>query len=201
MPTSTFNIAASGDDAYVDKTGSATYPPTTSLTRSSVADSLFVIRAKSVIASTYELANTLLKFDTSSLPDTAIVTSATLRMYLTAKSGTDGLSMVGEWYIWDGTSSTDYSAVPASNAHGGTLLSSLTTSADNDFALSSLVNISNTGNTYLRLHISQLSGDAAPTGRNDLTFASYDHATLTEPRLIVTYSTDVGGDLVGQIGV
>ena len=37
----------------------------------------------------------------------------------------------------------------------------------------------------MRLHI---SGSAvAPTGPNDLTFAAYDHGSLPEPTLVVTY--------------
>lgn len=200
MPTSTFNIVASVKDQYVSKENSGVYPPTSTLNRDISGTNLILWRHKSP-GSAYYLSNILLAFDTSSLPDNASVSEAVLRMYLISRQDTDGLSVLLEWYAWDGTSATDYSASPASTAHAGTTLASLTTTSDNDFSLTSTTNISKTGTTYLRMHMSQRPSDAAPTGQNELDFASYDHTTLAEPRLIVTYSTDVGGDLVGMVGI
>lgn len=194
MASATFNIAADGDDGAVEQTG-ATYPPSTN---TFTTGSVLVSRSK---PSGYSVEVGLLKWDTSSLPDGATITAATLRGWCQDKASTDNLSLTADWYNWGAAvDSADWTNTPGTSAHAGTALSAITLGADNDFALVNPAgNVSRTGTTYLRLHISQRASDAAPTGNNYVQLASHEHATLVEARLIVTYN--LGGSLVGMVGI
>lgn len=196
MPTDTFPISASANDKYVFVSAAA-YPPSGTPTHQSAATSIYAQRDLS--APNYFITNAEMKWDTSSLPDNAIPSSALLRVYVVSKSNADSLSATLDWYIFNG-SAADYSAAPLTTAHAGTALSAIGTSATYDFALTNLSNISVAGFTGLRMHIAQRASDAAPTGANNLIMASFDDATLVEPQLIVTYTTG-GADLVGMVGV
>lgn len=111
----------------------------------------------------------------------------------------DALSITGEYFTWTGTAS-DYSATPASSAFSPVLISSLpAANVTKDFTLlNPRTNISVTGETAIRLHITQLTADAPPTGRNYVTLVAQDHATLTEPQLVVNYelSTRMAPDAI-----
>lgn len=196
MPTSTFSIALSGDDQRVSKSSSS-YPPSGAVIRNTTGIS--VIAERYAAGTNAVVAVGLLKYDTSSLPDDAVISSAFLRLQIISKANANTLSFVAEYYAWNSTD-TDYTSTPGTNAHSGTAIASVTTGVANDFPLQNLGNISLTGTTYFRLHITQRASDAAPTGDNYVEFASFDHTTLTEPQLIVTYAIG-GGDLIGQVGV
>lgn len=75
--TSSVNIAASGDDQHIGKTG-ASYSPTTSNTINTTNATVTVQRTLS--AGLYSTFNGLLRFDTSGIPDGAQITGATLRL-------------------------------------------------------------------------------------------------------------------------
>lgn len=199
MPTDTFSIAASANDQYVLKAGS--YPPVGTIDeRDSSLDTIYMIREKSGV-STYQVANGLLKFNTASLPDSASISSALLRLVPIDKTNDDFLNFTAGWYTWDGVSNSDYTATAETNAHSGTALSGISTSGVSvDFTLTNLSNISRTGYSFLRLHISQRPSNAAPTGSNMLGIASYDNLTYAEPKLLITYTTG-GGDRIGAVGI
>jgi hypothetical protein len=148
--------------------------------------------------STYYVYCGLLKWDTSSLGAGATVTSAVLKMYPTFKVNQGSLSLRGEYYAWDGSSASDHTADSTSGttAFNAVTLSSITTSANNDFTLVNLSNVNKTGETKIRLHIT----GTTPTNLNELSIASFDHSTLQEPRLEVTYTLS-GGDLIGMVGI
>lgn len=104
----------------------------------------------------YEVGVGLLKFDTSLLPDTAQVATATLRVFGFADSQTtpDRLFTL-EWATWTGVNA-DWTATEGTSAHTGTFLKNLPFSQSwFELALKDpAVNVSKTGMTYLKCHIS-----------------------------------------------
>jgi hypothetical protein len=125
------------------------------------------------------------RFDTSAIPDTATVTSATLRLYVTAKANADGRNLVGEWYDaanWP-IDASDYTLNSSGSAFTGASIGQIRAGATNDFSLGGLASVSKTGYTGLRLHVD----GGQPTGDNYVQFASFE-STLPKPQLIVTYT-------------
>lgn len=181
MPTTEFSIAASGDDGYVQGTDTV-YPPASGSFADSGEGSLWL--TKTLNAGDYTIGVVLIRWDTSSLTDDATVTAATLRIYVSSRSDANGRNLTADWYDAGTITTADYTTTVGTNAHAGTAMSSLTESADNDLILTNVSNVSLTGYTGVRLHVS----GGAPTGTTQLILPSLDHATLTEPRLIVTYT-------------
>lgn len=184
----------SGDDKMAYRSG-AVYPATGAITHFTTDANLTVWRA---LLGNYNQSNILIKWNTASLPDTANITSATLRTYVISKANADSLSIAMDWRVLDGTSS-DFSHAPLTTAHSGTAISAITASQTYDFALTNLSNISKTGYTGVRLHVTERASDAAPTGNNNIVIASVDNTIQVEPQLIVTYT--LGSDSVGWIGI
>jgi len=186
-PSTTFNVAVSADDKYIFTSGS-TYPPTGGFSSTSTSETITV--ARWLLSTTHYIYNGFVRFDTSSLADDAVVSGATLRVYITAKGDIDNRNFTADYYTWNAATHTDADhSITAQTGALSTDITGLTLSADNDLALSNATaNVSKTGYTYLRLHV---DGDQ-PTGSNRISFAAYDHTTQTEPRLIVDYT--VGGD-------
>lgn len=187
MPTDTFSIAASGDDAMVNA-ADATYPPTT------VDGSWFAEQTDLVTnfldVATYRRRVAMMRFDTSSIPDSAVVWRAVLRMFITGKiivAPTDAPYLFGEWYAFDGSVAfSDYVSTSSSTAHVGTDMALISTGADRDFELRNLGSINKTGYSGIRLHCHTV---AAPTNHNQLEWSAFDHTTNTEPRLIVSHGS------------
>lgn len=192
-PSTTFNIAASGDDGRAGSDVVGSYPPP-----AYDADTTLQAPAaeRNFSAGPYYTVRVLLmRWDTSSLPDNAVVSAATLRAYIVGKGDADGRSFAVEWYSsanWP-IDTGDYTATAANDAHSGTTIASIATSADNDFALANLTNINLTGYTGMRCHI---TGGQPSVGYNYVTMAHYDHTTETEPRLLVTYAVPSGYHMI-----
>jgi hypothetical protein len=180
--TTTLPIASSGDDRWVWKDGA--YPPGGAISGDSTDSLIYVERTLD-----NGVTNGLLRWDTSSIPDDATITGATLRVYMDGNSNPDNLNLVGEYYNWNGTTS-DYSQTVTDTQAFSVSTSSLTAGGDRDIAFSDVSGINKSGTTSLRLH--QQSG--TPTAGNTLRFASHDHTTQTEPRLVVEYIIDSDGD-------
>lgn len=191
MASQTFNIAAGGDDGFVRRFSGGTneYPPVTNAATGETGTSVAVQRSTPITQSFVD--NGLLRWDTSPLPNDANVTGATLRVYCMGKASANSLSLTAEWYNWGpSVDVNDYTNTPGTSALTGVLLASIATNTDQDFVLvNANANVSLTGYTYLRLHISQRPADAQPTGSNSLEFASYENPDFLEARLIVTYDT------------
>ena len=152
-PTSEFDIATGADDglAYANPAGS--YPPSCTGGNDSAA-SHDVSRYKS--GANYGIQLGVVRWDTGALPDNATVTAASLRLYLASKTDTDSRSAVMGWYVHDGSiACDDFSATAGTNAHSGTAISSLTTGANNTFALANLSNVSLSSYTGMRIHNSR----------------------------------------------
>lgn len=195
MPTLTFPITASANDKTVTATGSS-YPPTGTPSHDATGTSILVDKSFGA-GPVYSLYTGNLKWVTSSLGAGANVTSATLRIFVVTSGivNADSRSLTAEWHVFDGTAS-DWTSTVGTSANAGVTLASLTANSTNDIPLTNLSNVSRTGTTGLRLHIS----GGAPTGNNDLYIASYDDSTAPEPQLIITYSLG-GGDLLGMVGI
>lgn len=190
MPQQTFDINVGANDQYVYKRTVATWPPTGSVLRDTTFEAMYAEKDYNAGRNDFTIINPLLKWDTSSLPDGAIITGATLRIWVSLKSDANSKSLTAGWYAWDGTSDTDYSEAAETNAHTGTALSAITTATTNDFALTNAAaNISTTGTTSLRLH---LSDGAQPTGDNYVEIQASEHPATNPPQLIVNYTDPAG---------
>jgi hypothetical protein len=185
MPQTTFNVAASGDDGIVQRVG-ASYPPTGAYTVSTTGGDFEGLALKSLVAGPeYRVLVGLVRWDTSSLPADATVTAASFRWWQVAKASADTRSLAAEWYAgsnWP-IDEADWTSTVGTDAHAGTLINDFITNADNDIVLTNLSNVSKTGYTGLRLHVT----GATPSGENYLAYSPFD-GTFTEPRLIVDYT-------------
>ncbi|MDQ3706622.1 MAG: hypothetical protein M3437_15660, partial [Chloroflexota bacterium] len=96
------------------------------------------------------------------------------------------------YYAWT-PSTSDFTQLAPNDAHAGTVLTTVNANSTTyGFALGNLSNISLTGDTFLRGTVTQRASNAAPSGFNMFDIASFEHATLQEPRLVVDYvSSDV----------
>jgi RHS repeat-associated protein len=187
-PTTTFNVATSGDDTGTVRSG-PTYPPTGSITTNhSTSTGVTACRDKS--GTTYSICNGFIRWNTSALPDNAVINTATARIYVWAKGDANNRSITADWYsAWpiDASDHTAYYQITASNLPGWDI-TNIALNADNDFPLADPdTYVSRTSYTGLRFHTTGgvLPSDA-PTGLNRITMASWD-ATQTEPRLTIIY--------------
>jgi hypothetical protein len=186
---------ASTDDDSETRACGATYPPTyRAVDTSSVYPQVF--KSKSWLNSSscpeayditgYRENNFLLRFDTSGLPDGAVVSAATLTIYVQDTGDADTRNLVGEWY--DGSNwpigEADHSASVGSTAIN-TALSTVTAYSSNVFTLATPNTVSKTAYTGFRLGVS----GGEPAGINFVTFNSSDTGgTSSDPFLSVTYT-------------
>lgn len=190
-PTTTFNVAAGADDAYV-RAGEATYPPNANKQADSSGEWLYTARDRCTAGcplsgQTYEIASAFMRWDTSSLPNDATVSGATLRANVATKVNDNARNLTAEWYSAWPIDTVDYGIAEGDNDVLNVPLANVTAgNVDNDFALGgSATAVSLTGYTGLRLDVT----GGQPTGRNALSFAALEHATYAEPRLLVTYTS------------
>jgi hypothetical protein len=180
--TVTFTLAAGGDDGDVT-VRAGTYPP--SAAADSNSSGTVFTAARRFVLSSYQVFDGLLRFDTSSLPDNATVTAATLKLWVNAKTDADNRNLVGEWYPaaqWpiDGA---DWALNPGNTALAGADVTAIATGATSSFALQNLSSISTTGLTGLRLGID----GGQPAGDNYVQFATLESGKPAQ--LVVTYTT------------
>lgn len=180
----TLNVGAVGDDGNLFATGPA-YPPVGSAVPNTTGTVLTAGRR--FVYGGYDVFDGMLRFDTSAIPDGATITGATLRLFVTGKADGNNRNLVAEWYgagNWP-IDAADYVLNPAGGALAGADVTAIATGASNDFALTGLASISKTGYTGLRLGVD----GGQPTADNYVQIAAFDHATLPEPRLVVTYTS------------
>ena len=132
----------------------------------------------------YYVRNALLRWDTSSIPDNATITKATLRFWCTVSNPSEARNLVAEYWGWDGTSRTDWSSKPSDTPVFRTPVANITSGASNSAEFADLGGISKTGWTLIRCHIS----GGTPTGYNYVVMSSSED-TNPEPQLIVEYTT------------
>lgn len=197
-PSTTFNVAVGGDDAYVGYYSQSTYGSGGTFDASAVGAvyGMGAERANSV--NPYTIYNGLGRWNTASLADDVTVTEVRIRGYTSSLANVNSRSLTADAYTgWTGGSptSTHYIATAQTGALAGKLLSTFTLNALNDIVMDNVAGVSLTGYTSYRLHIS----GGQPTGGNNMYFAPYEHATLAEPQLIVTYQ--LPGSIIGMVGI
>lgn len=133
---------------------------------------------------TYSLREALLQWDTSTLPDDALVVRATMGFSVDGISDDDGRRLTGHWQEWDGVCDAATFATPvgddavASCSGAGCMLGSFDVGYNHGVELSGLgSHVDTAGATTLRLRV---SGDE-PAGENAIQSAGFF------PQLIVTW--------------
>lgn len=181
-PAVTREFSASSD-AYIYSSGTS-YPPSGGPTRDTTSSGVYVARSySSMVSNPYTVNVGLLQFDTSALPDTATRQSASLSIYVTARKNVNNRNLRGEWYAWDGTSA-DYTVDASSGITAFDVPLSSIALATNEIPLANLNQISLTGLTYLRLHIT----GGAPGSTNYIIFAATRNTGYPEATLALTYT-------------
>ena len=139
----------------------------------------------------YSSSCTFLRFDTSGLPDAAVITVATLKVRCGRSGDADGRNLNVEWYDPSNWPIQTHDHVDLAGTNAASVdLSLFPPSTAWDFyeiALSNPTNVSKTGFTGFRLGI---SGNA-PSGDNSI-MTNNHHAEILDPaavpQLIVTYN-------------
>ena len=176
----------SADDGAVSKGSSAVYPPTTASSVDTASPSNTIRRTWN--GTVYQELTFEVRWNTAALPDAATVTSANFLFELVGKDNTDGLHLTGQWFDWSPTiDAGDYTELNGTSAFDVPIASLPDPVTTTTIPLSGLPAISLTGNTYLRLGISQRAGDAPPTGPNDVGLRTYDNLVGAGPALQVCY--------------
>jgi hypothetical protein len=184
--TDTFNSGSA--DGSITATGSGysgwtINTPETTITRHYVNKTTDIVR------------NTFLIFDTSSIPDTATITSARIKLASTyTDKGDSGRNINCEYYEYTTLSTSDFALEAGTTAFTAAL--SDYNAAGTYYALSNLTSISKTGNTGVRISVS--GGNPAP-------FSYYFGISYSEEgtycQLEVTYNTGYQHKINGVIPV
>jgi hypothetical protein len=199
LPTVTFDIAATADDGYAKRTtsdGLYSSVPTATLGAATGA-AVEAASRNQITGPNYVVGNVLLRWDTSSIPDTATITSAQLKLFADDVFDADSLRLIADYYDFGGTAdSSDWTYLIASpnaiSEANGLQLNTVETTTDQTLTLDleNVTNISKTGYTGIRLGVNQRASDAAPTGVNRVNVAMYGTALSGgfAPQLLVTYT-------------
>ena len=136
-----------------------------------------------------------LYFDTSSIPDNAIISDVTIRLYVTAKT-TDGASSGIQVTLSTSTNTSTYATSDynkVSTALGSLAKAGITTSAWNEISLTNpSTNISKTGNTQMfLLENYDYVGTYPGNSQNIYTISGSNDGTY-KPQLVITYSLPAG---------
>jgi hypothetical protein len=179
--TTAFTVAANADDAIASKTGTS-YPPTGTTGISTTTPNIEPSRTYD--GTNYTIRVGLLRWDTSSLPDNAIISEAKLRLYVNTVQNVDSRDLTADWYTWGPVATGDYSETAQTTALSGTALSGISTGGYREFTLLSPTTVNLTGYTGIRLHIS----GGSPTGNNYVQTTAHDNGPSQAAQLEVTYT-------------
>jgi hypothetical protein len=199
--TVTIPIAAGADDGVTSKDGAINdWPPANNPSTQVTLTELLVRKVRHTTFGFAEIIVGHLIFDTSSIPDDAIVSSATLRIRAMVSQESEVRTLDFEWYNhgtdidatndWVADVGTTAASVPGATWQAWTLPST------QDIVLSSPeVNINKSGETGIRFGIG--GGQPAAGSNNDtnLQVASLEHATDPEPQLIISYNVQPPSDI------
>lgn len=189
-PTTTFNVSASGDDGVVHGQ-STSYPP--GYYEMSTTYTFCNTGKVSDYNDTgqYRVSQSLLRFNTSSIPDNSIISSASLQLYFYSKS--DGRSLCCEYYNFSSITNECYMQGEIGTSAFTKLTSSCTLNTLNTINLLNVNSFLNkTGYTGFRFGI---DGGAPYTSPNyyyyyGINWYSFDYSTSSaRPTLTVTYNT------------
>ncbi len=184
MPTDTFQIAAGADDQIGTITG-ATYPPTGFRSFNAGLNEAFSQR--STYNNEFHVWNGLWRWDTSALPDNAVITSAKVIFILAGWNNDDNRNAVFDWHDWSALSTANDIAVdaPTTNLAASLSIASVTSLGPLTLTLSDAdANVSRTGYTYLRGHTS----GGQPAGENRIIPRAFEGSTTDSAKLEVDYT-------------
>lgn len=189
MPTITYDIASNLDQATASRAAASwAGVPTGTFNQGGGATDTF---SKSLFGGTYTVHNSLMRWNTASLPDDATVTSAVLKIWVNAKGDPDNVDYACDYYTWGGSPavSGDWEQSSSGDAIATIDATSLTTGAVNNLSFTGLTGISLSG--YFGLRIAPKT-TAQPTGDNFVDWASVEDGTTGHrPQLQVTYDVAV----------
>lgn len=186
MPTDIFPIATANDDGS-GYFSDAFFPPTTFNVDDDDPDGNVGV-ARYFSSPTYVLANVFLRWNTSSIPDNAIITDAELAIVYLGMGGAETYSVIGQWYDFGGEP-----PVSGDMDVDGSTYDAIAPQPTVDFPpvpvelvwpIADLTGINKSGYTGIRL---KLTGGTPTTGDYH-SFATYEHATQPPAELRVTYS-------------
>ena len=185
--TLTVSVASGGDDGdvAVRSSWSNPYPPSASPASNSTGTVYTAARRRAY--GNYQVLVSLLRFDTSAVPDGATITSATLKLHVIDKADEDNRALQAEWYPssnWP-IDPADWSLDSTASALAGADITGIPTGQVSNFVLGGLGSISTTGSTALRLHVS----GGEPAGDNYVQLASLEHSSAPEAQLVITWSS------------
>lgn len=198
MPTDTFPIAADADNGYGRELG-VSWPVSSGDTFADAPFGTDIVSMARHANGGFYVMNGYLRFDTSSIPDTAVISAAALKMHvLDAASPDAGSTLAFDYYDFGGAPSVvaDWELSSSGDAVSAFTISSLSIGSVNTIAITTLTGINVSGFTGFRFAPAQTT---QPTGDNFADFASRQHATAQEPRLEVTYTVPATGASVAWI--
>jgi hypothetical protein len=187
MTNHTFSVTASGDDGFADRESASAgeWPVTGGFTVTDVATTGLVRKVQ--FAAFSDCIVSLIRFDTSTISDNAVITGATLRLQTVAKGAATGRDIQVGYYAssnWP-IDSADWSGADNPGSDAGVFpISGFSVGVEANLALTNPQLISTTGYTGFRLSVS----GAEPVLNDDhrVEWAAFDHATEPGPELIVT---------------
>jgi hypothetical protein len=190
MPLLEIPIAASLDDQAIGQELSSVYPPDTAIAR--FTNSVAGVWAQKSRGgdTTYRIRNALFQWDTSAIPDNAVITGAWLRVHVLSRGDVDNRSIRIRYYNWGGSSNTDYTAEDFDSggtaAQDGYDITNLTAGQVNDIPITDFSGINKSGTTKLRVSVT----GGQPTGSQDENWASFEN-TNSQPvaKLVIRYNT------------
>ena len=193
MTVSTFNIAVNSDDGFTQGQNVTYGSVICSFAGSTDAN---LEAGRELTGGNHRISVSHLRWDTSSIPDGDAVASATLRLFILGKFDVDARNVVADWHDFGAAvDCTDWLHDSLNSAISGVTIASLTVGANNTLTLTGVSNVSKTGLTGIRLHVS----GGEPTGRNQYEFAALDHLTSPEAQLSVTHAVSVSCSLSGTV--
>ncbi|MDD2904515.1 MAG: proton-conducting transporter membrane subunit [Syntrophales bacterium] len=147
----------------------------------------------------YEIWRGGVFFDTSALPDTAVITSATLSLNVSADNTTDDFSVtvVSGYDLDDPLVAVDYGELLSQTVSlGATSTSGASVGSYLDITLNTLAlsHINVIGTTKFAIRSSKDISATAPTNDEYITFKTYEEG-VDKPQLSVTYTATGGGTI------
>src|SRR6476619_4268978 len=97
MPTTVFPIAVANDDWFASA-DAAFYPPFPGGSFSAINASF--LTAQKSLGAGYTIGHAFMRWDTSSMGSTAVVSAASRDIYPQSRSDIDGLNLLGDWYVF-----------------------------------------------------------------------------------------------------
>lgn len=188
MTVTTVYVAASGDDGYVFSSSPTYATARTGAGNNSNTSNTTYYCGQQLSASIYYCIEGLIRFDTSSIPDSNVVSSITYTANLNDRSGTDaievrdydfGTTIEAADYI-SGANLTSYTLLASANP-AGTGVVTFTSEA----AFKTATNLK-TGYVHLLLNSAKLRTGTVPTIPEQIGFLSYDGST-TASYLTITH--------------